>query len=120
VTFIDTNVYYPTSEPEEILYVAGRMSGVPEHNIPLFNATAADLKAVGYGVENPADNEGTETTTYADYIRMGLVQLMRSTGVALLDEWWKSPGARLEVAVAGMLDLPIRTAAEWLARKETN
>lgn len=115
--FIDTNVYYPTSEPEEILYVAGRMSGVPEHNLPLFNATAADLRAVGYGVENPADDEGDGTTSYADYIRMGLTRLLRCTGVAAQEEWWLSPGARLEVQVAGMLGLPIRTPQAWIELK---
>jgi len=104
-------------DSEEVLYVAGRMSGVPEHNLPLFNSTATALRAVGYHVENPADDEGDGTTDYADYIRMALVRLMRSSGVALLDEWWLSPGARLEVQVAGMLGMTIRTAEEWLARK---
>lgn len=99
------------------LYVAGPMTGLPDFNIPAFNAAAVELRAVGYGVENPADNTPPEPT-YTNYLRAGLAQLLRCDGVATLEEWWLSNGARWEIQTAGMLGLPIRSVGEWIALKE--
>lgn len=95
------------------LYIAGPMTGLPENNYPAFNTAANELRGHGYKVENPADNT-VDTEDYTDYLRAGLAQLLRCDGVAVLEDWWLSGGARWEVQTAGMLRLPVRPVAEWL------
>ncbi|MGE5607641.1 MAG: DUF4406 domain-containing protein, partial [Bacillota bacterium] len=43
------------------LYLSGPMSGLPEHNIPAFNAAAARLRRLGFCVVNPAEYPHTTT-----------------------------------------------------------
>lgn len=37
------------------IYIAGPMTGLPDHNIPAFNAAAKRLRAEGHFVINPVD-----------------------------------------------------------------
>lgn len=90
------------------LYVAGPMTGHAA-----FNYAAGELRVAGYEVENPADNQ-LDTGAYRDYLRAGLAQLQRCGGVAALEGWWLSGGARWEVQTAGILGLPVRSVDEWL------
>lgn len=103
------------------LYITGPMSGLPDSNYPTFNRTAEQLQGHGYQVENPADNEdglrralGQREPVYTDYLRAGLAQLLRCDGVAVLEDWWLSGGARWEVQTAGILRVPVRPVGEWL------
>lgn len=104
------------------LYVAGPMTGLPDNNYPAFNQAADKLRAHGYKVENPADNKASlqkilhhHPIEYTDYLRAGLTQLLHCDGVAVLEGWWNSGGARWEVQTAGMLGLEVRPVAGWLA-----
>ena len=111
------------------LYVAGPMTGLPDYNYPAFDGAAALLAERGYPVENPAENEQlfkdrVGPPHYTEYLRAGLggggvlhrrAQLLRCDGVATLEGWWNSAGARWEVQTAGMLGLEVRPVAEWLA-----
>jgi hypothetical protein len=36
-------------------HLSGPMSGLPEHNIPAFNAAAAQLRGLGFCVVNPVE-----------------------------------------------------------------
>ena len=47
-----------TLEESVTVYIAGPMTGIPEFNYPLFNATAKALRATGVEVRNPAENDG--------------------------------------------------------------
>lgn len=39
------------------IYLAGPMAGLPEHNFPAFTVKAAELRALGHEVYNPAEIE---------------------------------------------------------------
>lgn len=100
------------------LYVAGPMSGYPENNYPEFHHAADQLRDGGYLVANPAERETefAKPAPYVDLLRDDLIQMFKCQGVAVLDNWWESTGARNEVMVAGLLRMPCRTVAEWLTR----
>ncbi len=71
-------------------------------------------------MENPAENEQlfkdrVSPPHYTEYLRAGLAQLLRCDGVATLEGWWNSGGARWEVQTAGILGLEVRPVSEWLA-----
>ncbi len=97
------------------LYIAGPMTGLPEFNFPAFNAAEAALQAVGYETRNPARHGAGEVgLEWADYMRRDIPDLLDCEGVALLNGWQKSRGARLEVDIATVLEMPICGLGEWL------
>jgi nucleoside 2-deoxyribosyltransferase len=90
------------------LYLAGPMSGYPEHNFPLFHSVAAQLRRRGHDVFNPAENkDGGTLQPRAFYMRLDIPALLESDGVVLLPGWRTSRGANLEVWLAIDLGMPI-------------
>src|SRR5690606_37584397 len=82
-------------------------------NYPAFHAAAAELRALGYEVENPAETDRPATDPWQDFLRDAITKLVRCDGVALLPGHHRSKGARLEQSIAARLDIPIRTLRTW-------
>lgn len=100
------------------LYIAGPMTGLPEFNYPAFNAAARDLRGRGHVALNPtldreSPAEDPPGTTWEDYMRAALAMVIRADGIALLPQWERSRGARLEVDVARALGMQVRRAVDW-------
>lgn len=97
------------------LYIAGPMTGLPEHNFPAFNGAERQLVAAGYPVLNPATlGAGEEGRAWAWYAKRALRMALRSDALAVLDGWEASLGAVLEVHVAETLGMPVRPVAVWV------
>lgn len=100
------------------LYVCGPMTGFVDYNYPAFHQAAADLRASGYEVENPADSEEANPTgepqLWAWYMKRAITKLMLCDGLALLDGWEASIGARIEVNLSHSLGIEIRHINAWL------
>lgn len=94
------------------LYIAGPMSGLPEFNYPAFHEAAQRLRAVGYEIENPAEN--SPEPDWTGYMRASLRQVSRVDGIAVLRGWELSRGANLEVHIAHALHLPVLSVSDWL------
>ncbi len=102
------------------LYIAGPMTGLPDFNFPAFNAAEAERQAAGYETRNPARHGAGEVgLEWADYLRRDIPDLLDCDGVALLNGWQKSRGARLEVHIATALDMPLAGLNEWLQKDGT-
>jgi hypothetical protein len=104
-------------------YLAGPMSFVPQFNVPLFDKTAASLRADGYTIISPAEldsdkmrrwalaspdgnpaNVKEETgETWGDVLSRD-VRLVADQigGIIFLPNWYQSRGAKLE-AFVGLL-----------------
>lgn len=111
------------------VYLAGPMRGLKNFNFPAFYAAAAELRALGHTVFNPAerDNEahgsdiskdnptGSEEVAVAQYgfnLREALgadLAWICSTAdaIALLPGWLNSKGAQAEYATAIALGLTV-------------
>jgi Domain of unknown function (DUF4406) len=102
-----------------ILYLAGQMTGLPEHNYPAFNAAAARLRAAGYEVVNPAELGLPDGLEWIEYMRAGIAAMMtrRCDGVALMPGWQGSKGALAEWSIAGDLGFHVGACDFWLADK---
>lgn len=97
------------------LYIAGPMTGLPEFNYPAFNQAEKELKARGYITLNPASNvPNNPNPTWLDFMRMSLVQISQADGLALLDNWESSKGARIEVDLSHNLGLDVRPLKNWI------
>lgn len=87
------------------VYLAGQMSGLPLHNFPAFHEAAARLRELGHEVVNPAelddpDHEALAAIPREVFLRRDGPLLMGCDAIALLPGWWRSIGARWELAVA--------------------
>jgi hypothetical protein len=91
------------------IYIAGPMTGLSDSNYPAFNNEAQRLRALGYHVENPAENPEPPCKSWVGYMRMAIAQLATCDCVALLPGWEKSKGARLEHRLG--LDLSLRVVS---------
>ena len=91
-------------------YIAGPMSGIEEFNHPAFNAKAAELRAAGEDVINPAefDAEIGPDQPWDVYLRRDLILLAdQCNKIVLLDGWQNSRGANLERYVGEKLGMTI-------------
>ena len=99
------------------VYVAGPMTGLPDFNYPAFTAAAERLTAAGHRALNPVDSETLNDTgspqTWDWYMRHALRMVLDADGIALLDGWEASRGARLEHHVATTLGIPVHPLTEW-------
>lgn len=101
-----------------IFYIAGPMTGYPDHNADAFRDARDALRAAGHTAIVPSEENGVDTSTlktwtWSDYLRADLVLVCRSDALALLPGWEASRGACLEVSVAhalGMNTYPIDIA----------
>ena len=96
------------------LYLAGPCSGLPDNNYPAFHAEAARLRAIGFHVENPAENQ--QQVDWQSYMRVAVAQLVKCDAVALLPGWERSRGALIENGLAVSLGIKARPCAEFQAR----
>ena len=105
-----------------LLYIAGRMTGLPQYNFGEFMLAKAKWEAKGYQVETPFDgsnrvwqkNHGRDYVLDVDFCEYGSRAMMdcwladteilcRCEGVVLLRDWVLSRGARIEAQTAILL-----------------
>lgn len=89
------------------VYLAGPMTGMPGFNYPAFNAKAAELRARGWHVENPAENPAPPCGSWKGYMRMSIWQLTTCEAIYLLPGWASSQGAAMEYSIAQALGLEV-------------
>lgn len=93
------------------IYISGPMTGLPSMNYPAFHAEAARLRALGYHVENPAENQ--RQCNWQSYMRVSVRQMLTCDKVALLPGWKRSRGALIEHWIAIALGMSARPCEEF-------
>lgn len=88
------------------VYVAGRMRGLPDLNMPAFAKAAQSLRVQGYEVYNPAA-ANLQGEPLAKIMAHVLPQLCECQAIAMQPGWWRSGGARIEWLLARYLGLEI-------------
>ena len=95
------------------IYSSGPMTGRPEFYFPAFHSAAAELRAAGHDVVNPAELNPVTGGDWKMSLRGDIAAMCACDAVALLPGWQTSSGAHLEVHVAHRLGLEIRHVHEW-------
>lgn len=88
------------------VYLAGPMTGHKDLNFPAFHAAAANLRASGYEVVNPAEINPDPNACWTACMREDIAQLVKCDRIALLPGWEKSRGALIEARIAADLSMP--------------
>ena len=88
-------------------YLSGPMTGIKDGNYPAFDRTAKHIRDLGHTVCNPAELGAFEGWQWEDYLRRDLRYLLDCRSIAVMRGWQKSRGARLEVAVARSIGMPM-------------
>lgn len=101
------------------VYISGPMTGLPDFNYPAFNKAAAELRAYGLHVENPAENPTPECNSWLGFMRLAVVQIASCDHVVTLPGWENSRGAKVEVELARGMGLPVRPLHEFLRAADT-
>ena len=90
------------------IYIAGPMTGYVDFNFPAFHAAATTVRQLGHDPLNPATSfAGRQDLEYADYIREALRMVLLADAMLVLEGWWESKGALLEIHTALVLGLPL-------------
>lgn len=113
------------------VYLAGPMRGYPEFNFPAFLEAAEQLRAHGYVVHSPAEEElaigfNPETGEYPEGRSRTIRENMRddlcwicefADLVVLLPDWSQSKGATAEVYTAVAIGVPTLSLDKALERE---
>lgn len=92
------------------IYLSGPMANKPDLNYPLFREVAKQLRDKNHIVYNPAENfGGIQNLPRSEFMRMDLSHELLCNTVAVLPGWRNSVGARAEVLLARLLDIPVIT-----------
>lgn len=77
-----------------IVYIAGKMAGLPDLGKASFDAAAEKLRGEGHIVLNPSDLP--VGMPRERYMPICLAMVYAADAVYMLKGWWDSPGANLE------------------------
>jgi hypothetical protein len=81
-----------------IYYIAGPISGIKDHNRPLFNKVTAELAEQGHSVLNPATLP--DGLTQGQYMQICLPMVAVADELVMLPGWERSEGAYIEFLLA--------------------
>lgn len=100
-------------------YISGPLTsyGSLTENVTKFNEAARELRARGWRVFSPPEDEPLGGT-WSSYIRRDLKYLADSGGLVLLPNWNKSKGAKLEKSIAVALGMQVVKLDELLKEAE--
>ena len=89
-----------TKNEKPIIYIAGKVSGLPEASVKFkFDKAKNYLEAEGYKVLSPIDYISHDTN-WQTAMKMATTLLNMSDCIYLLSDWEDSPGARFEFEMA--------------------
>lgn len=104
------------------IYIAGKITGTNDY-MERFSKAERFLRNNGFEAINPAQISSAlppESTSYEDYIKLGLTLLDSCRSVYMLTDWKQSNGALLEFQYAKALGYNILYEEDFYDTDESN
>lgn len=102
----------------KVLYLSGPITGLPDLGVSAFNEAHLKLAEAGYKVLDPThigDPLGVDADkSWEWWMRRAMSMMLEAHGIATLDGWSRSKGARLEVYVGNTVGLEWKPVDGWL------
>ncbi|MBD1394283.1 DUF4406 domain-containing protein [Mucilaginibacter glaciei] len=96
------------TQDKPVIYVAGKVTGMDySEAYNNFKVKQIELEEKGYFVLNPCDLVASDLNNWKREMRVALVALVCARYLALLPNWYLSPGAKLERSLAMILGISI-------------
>jgi hypothetical protein len=92
------------------LYLCGRITGDDDYRDKFLNAEN-ELYEAGFHPVNPAVVISDANWNHA--MRKAVSLMLQCDGIAVLPDWKKSKGAKIEVALARGIGIPVKPIGEW-------
>lgn len=107
-----------------MIYVSGPVTGLPMNNYPVFEMVRKALTEAGYEVFAPPDLKelvDVADPQWDDFMRVAIncLTLYDVEGVATVEGWSESKGARMEISIADGLGIPVLPWVEWYMKQES-
>lgn len=121
-----------------LLYLSGAITSDPDYKLK-FAEAALQLEKCGFDVVTPVeihpectpalqvgevylptncvgilDSTGHMHHDWHFYMRLAIIEMLKCDAVCALPDAALSRGARVEIALAGVLDMPVRTLEDWI------
>ena len=94
------------------IYIIGPVSGFDDLNLPAFEKACDELCAAGYAPLMPHDFVAADAD-WQKAMRRSIETLAKADGVACLDGWQQSRGARIEGRLAKALGIEVASVDTW-------
>jgi hypothetical protein len=98
------------------VYISGPMAGIPGMNLQAFSAAAAELRALGLEVVNPAELNPEPWKPWRECMAVDIKALVDCDAILMLPGFAKSRGANLELDIAESLGMAVFHGVEALQR----
>jgi hypothetical protein len=95
------------------LYLSGKITGNEDYKKE-FAYARLRLEDAGFSAADPADFGLPEDISWQNAMKYAIREMLACDGLALLDTWRESEGARIEVSLARELGFPVKPVEEWL------
>lgn len=99
------------------LYISGAITNTRDPQ-KLFQQAEDILSEHGYTPINPCKNGLPFNAKWEHHMQVDLEMMANADGVAFLDGWENSMGARIERLHAEHLKLPVKSLEEWITSLE--
>jgi hypothetical protein len=94
------------------LYLSGKITGDNDYQVK-FQCAENKLFDAGYYPVNPAAVV-VKGTPWEEAMRRALVHMLQCDGVAVLFDWRRSRGARIEVRLARAVGITVKPLEQWI------
>lgn len=93
----------------QLAYICGKITGEPNLNRAKFAAAEKFLRSIGYRTINPHTfcSDIDPKAHWSTFMKRCVSEIPKVDVIVVLDDWYKSKGAQIEVELAGNLQMPV-------------